>query len=188
MLEYRPGETVGQHYNRMVDHARKLDPRFVGGVASVPELARVEQAISTLEKQAAEKARRELDSDPIVRANAGLQELWQRVHRAQMEITEAQAKLGSRQYGAFSLRHDLTDLQMLNPSPELFETPPDIGGGPPRVSTLNEADLLAADLGVVAKRNERTVAGLADLLSWANASMEEQNRSLIRTLWGRVGG
>jgi hypothetical protein len=59
MLEYRPGETVGQHYNRLVDHARKLDPRFVGGVASVPEMDRVKKAIVTLEKQAEEKARRQ---------------------------------------------------------------------------------------------------------------------------------
>ena len=41
MLEHKNGETIGQRYNRLVEHARKLDPRFVGGVASVPELARV---------------------------------------------------------------------------------------------------------------------------------------------------
>src|SRR5262249_20217946 len=27
-FEYRPGETVGQRYNRMVKHGRKLDPRI----------------------------------------------------------------------------------------------------------------------------------------------------------------
>jgi hypothetical protein len=154
MLDYRPGETVGQHYNRLVEHARKLDPRFVGGVASVPELARVEQAIATFEKQAAEKARRERNNDPIARRNVGLHELWQRAHRAQQKIAEAQAKLGSRSYGSFTLRHDLTDLKMLNPSPEWFEAPPDIGGGPPSARTLEEADLIAAELGDVIERNE----------------------------------
>jgi len=186
MLEYRPGETVGQHYHRLVDHARKLDPRFVGGVASVPELARVEQAIATLEKQAAEKARRERDNDPIVRANVGLHELWQRAHRSQMKITEAQASLGSGQFGSFSLRHDLTDLKMLNPPPEWFETPPNIGGGPPHAGTLEEADLLAADLSVVAERNARAASGLQGLLAWANMSMEEQNRDLIRRMWDQL--
>jgi hypothetical protein len=188
MLEYRPGETVGQHYNRLVEHARKLDPRFVGGVASVPEMDRVKKAIVTLEKQAEEKARRQRDNDPIVRANAGLHELWQRAHRAQQKIAEAQAKLGSRSHGSFTLRHELTDLKMLNPQSQWFEAPPDIAGSPPHARTLEEADLLAADLSVVIERNERTVAGLADLLSWAEASMEQQNRRLIRTLWERVGG
>jgi hypothetical protein len=188
MLDYRPGETVGQHYNRLVEHARKLDPRFVGGVASVPELARVEQAIATLSKQAEEKARRERDNDPLVRANAGLNELWRRAHRAQQEIAEAQAKLGSSLYGSFTLRHELTDLKMLNPPPEWFEAPPDIGGAPPNAKTLEEADLLEADLSVVIERNERTRAGLTDLLSWADASLEQQNRRLIRALWKKAGG
>jgi hypothetical protein len=186
MLDYRPGETVGQHYNRLVEYARKLDPRFVGGVASVPELARVEQAIAALSKQAEEKVRRERNNDPLVRANAGLHELWQRAHRSQMEIAEAQANLGSRQYGSFTLRHDLTDLKMLNPPPEWFEATPDIGGGPPRAGTLDEADLLSSDLSVVAKRNERIATDLRGLCTWANASMEEQNRSLIRTLFERL--
>jgi hypothetical protein len=50
-----PGETVGQLYNRMVAYARTLDPRFVGGAASVPEMDRVKKAIETFERQAAEK-------------------------------------------------------------------------------------------------------------------------------------
>ena len=188
MLNYEPGETVGAHYNRMVAYARTLDPRFVGGAASVREIARVEQAIATLEKQAAEKARRERDNDPLVRVNAGLRELWQRAHRAQMEIADARATLGSGQYGSFALRHDLTDLKMLNPPTEWFEAPPDIGGGPPRAGTLDEADLLAADLSLAAKRNERIASGLQGLCSWADSSMEEQNRSLIRAMWEKVGG
>jgi hypothetical protein len=103
MLDYLPGETVGAHYNRMVAYVRTLDPRFVGGAASVREIARVEQAIVTLEKQAEEKAKRERNNDPLVRANAGLHELWRRAHRAQQKIAEAQAKLGSRSYGSFTL-------------------------------------------------------------------------------------
>ena len=103
-----------------------------------------------------------------------------------MKIAEAQAKLGSNPHGSFTLRHDLRDLKMLSPPPECFETPPDIGGGPPSARTLEEADLLAADLSVVAERNERAASGLADMLRWAEASFEQQNRHLIRTLFERL--
>jgi hypothetical protein len=77
---------------------------------------------------------------------------------------------------------------MLNPPSEWFETPPDIAGVPPNARTLEEADLLAADLSVVIERNETTTAGLTDLLSWAEASLEQQNRRLIRALWEKAGG
>ena len=188
MLDYKPGETVGQHYNRMVAYARTLDPRFVGGAASVREIARVEQAIATLEKRAEEKAQRERNNDLLSRTNARLHELWQRAHRAQQKIAEAQSKLGTRAYGAFTLRHDLTDLKMLNPPSEWFDTPPDIAGSPPNARTLQEADLIAAELGDVIERNEGAVAGLTDLLSWAEAGMEQQTRRLIRALWEKAGG
>jgi hypothetical protein len=170
----------------MVAYARTLDPRFVGGAASVREIARVEQAISALEKQAEEKAQRERNNDPLSRANARLHDLWQRAHKAQQKIAEAQTNLGSRPYGSFTLRHDLADIKMLNPPADWFETPPDIAGSPPRAATMEEADLVAAELGDVIDRNESTVAGLTDLLSWADASMEQQNRRLLRALWGRL--
>jgi hypothetical protein len=148
----------------------------------------MEALVERLEAEAAEKAATAAEktaNDPLVLANAGLSKLWQRAHRAQQKVAEAQARLGSGLHGSFSLRHDLADLKMLNPAPEWFETPPDIGGGPPRAMGLEEADLLAADLSVVADRNERTAAGLADLLSWAEASLGQQNRQLIRALFKR---
>ena len=46
--------------------------------------------------------------------------------------------------------------------------------------------MLAADLSVVAERNEQAASGLQGLLAWANTSMEEQNRDLIRKMWDQL--
>lgn len=117
----------------------------------------MEALVERLEAEAAEKTARAAEkaaNDPLVLANAGLSKLWQRAHRAQQKVAEAQAKLGSSLHGSFSFRHELTDLKMLSPPPEWFETPADIGGGPPRAMGLEEADLLAADLSVAGDRND----------------------------------
>jgi hypothetical protein len=188
-LGFLPGETVGARYNRLVQYAQTFDRRFAGGVASVSEVDRVEKAIAAFKQQAAEKEAaeaRKAANTPLGIANASLYKLWQRAHRAQQEVAAAQAKLGSRSYGSFSLRHDLADLKMLNPPPEWFEVSPDIGGAPPSASTLAEADLLAANLSVVAERNERAASGLQGLCALANESMENQNRAMLRALHERV--
>lgn len=184
-LDFLPGETNGGRYQRLVQYAQTFDRRFVGGVASVPEVDRVVKAIATFKRQAAEKeaeAARKAANEPLGLANTALHDLWQRAHRAQQEIAGALAKLGSKNYGSFSFRHDLTDLAMLNPPTEWFETPPDIGGTPTSAVTLEKADLLAADLSTVAKRNERAASGLRELCALADASAEEQNRSFLRSL------
>ncbi len=180
------------YYADLVNRARELDPKsVVAGAASPGEIARMEKLVDRLEKEAAAKeaakrAAAQQSIEPLGIANGGLYELWHRAHRARMKIAEAQAKLGSNPHGSFSLRHDLADLKMLNPPPECFETPPDIGGGPPCAGTLEKADLLAANLSVVAEKNARAVTGLREMCAWAEAGMEQQNRRLIRTLFERL--
>jgi hypothetical protein len=184
-----PGETVGQLYNRMVAYARTLDPRFVGGAASVPEMDRVKKAIETFERQAAENEAaeaRKAASSPLGLANTALHDLWQRAHRAQQEIAKSLAKLGSKDFGSFSFRQDLADLKMLNPPAEWFGTPPGIGGTPASAATLEKADLLAANLSTIAKGNERAASGLSGLCALADASAEEQNRTILRSLHERL--
>jgi hypothetical protein len=188
-LGFLPGETVGGRYNRLVQYAQTFDRRFVGGVASVSEVDRVEKAIATFKRQAAEReaeAARKAANEPLGLANTALHDLWQRAHRAQQQIAGALAKLGTKNYGAFSFRHDLADLKMLNPPDEWFEIPPDIGGTPTSAVTLEKADLLAADLSTVVKRNERAASGLRELCALADASAAEQNRSFLRALHKRV--
>jgi hypothetical protein len=188
-LGYLPGETVGGRYNRLVQYVQTFDRRFAGGVASVSEVERVEKAIATFKRQAAEKEAaeaRKAANEPLALANSALHDLWQRAHRAQQEIAGALAKLGSKGFGSFSFRHDLADLKMLNPPAEWFETPPNIGATWPTAAALEEADSRAADLSVVAKRNERAESGLRGLCALADANADEQTRSMLRALHERV--
>lgn len=94
-LDFLPGETNGGRYQRLVQYAQTFDRRFVGCVASVPEVDRVEKAIETFKRQAAEKeaeAARKAANEPLGLANTALHDLWQRAHRAQQEIAGALAK------------------------------------------------------------------------------------------------
>jgi hypothetical protein len=184
-----PGETVGARYNRLVQYAQTFDRHFVGGVASLPEVDRVEKAIANFKRQAAEKeaeAARKAANSPLGLANTALHDLWQRAHRAQQEIAKSLAKLGSKDFGSFSFRQDLADLKMLNPPAEWFGTPPGIGGTPASAATLEKADLLAANLSTIAKGNERAASGLSGLCALADASAEEQNRTILRSLHERL--
>src|ERR1700730_16762633 len=110
MLDYKPGETVGQHYNRMVAYARTLDPRFVGGAASVREIARVEQAIETFERQAAEKkAGDPLDSERSV--------LKRRAEEGRGRIISLQAELKLKARGSREIAILVTPADFKEPAP-----------------------------------------------------------------------
>jgi hypothetical protein len=103
LLEFRPGESVAQRYWRLADHARKLDPRVIAGAASVPELDRMEKVVARLEKEADEKAKRELSNDPRNIASGKLRDLWRRAHEARQEILELQEGKAKAYRRAFAI-------------------------------------------------------------------------------------
>ena len=162
MLDYKPGETVGQHYNRMVAYARTLDPRFVGGAASVREIARVEQAIAALEKQAAEKAR-----GPFDRERAELSGLCRRFDEARTKVVSLQAQLKVR--GG-------PELAILV-SPEDLEAPASIAEYEASIAVLTPQ---VASLEAMGQRLSSYI------VEWPRLSVEQQNRKLILALADRL--
>jgi hypothetical protein len=88
VLDSWPGESIAARYYRLVDHVRATyDPHFVGGLASVPEIARVEKAIADFQRQ----ARGESDT-PESRASA---ELQHREEMARLAIPRWRTELSS---------------------------------------------------------------------------------------------
>jgi hypothetical protein len=141
-LEHRYGETIGQ---------RKLDPRFVSGVASVPELSRVEQAIAALERQAEERAARERNNNPRNLARVAMSKLWRRGHAARQSIVQMQEERLGKKSTSSNAIHWPAELKFFNLPVEFFETPPDIGADAPDFDTLEESDKLSAKLSVKVK-------------------------------------
>jgi cell division septum initiation protein DivIVA len=168
MLDYLPGETVGQHYNRMVAYARTLDPRFIGGAASVREIARVEQAIATLKRQAEEKAQRESDNDPHVIEAKNIAALWYRANDARMAIAAIQAQ-----------RKKSSEFEIFDLPDEFFEAPQDIGGGPEAFKTFEEAEKTAAALVGLS-------SSMSDFFKGWDGGTESRNEMFIRVLVKRV--
>jgi uncharacterized coiled-coil protein SlyX len=156
-----PGETVGKLYNRMVAYARTLDPRFVGGAASVPEMDRVKKAIETLERQAAEKAR------PFDREGAELSGLSRRFDEARSKVAWLQAELKAR------VSPELTILV----TPEDWEAPAPISEYEASIAVLTPR---VASLEAMGQRLN------SYLVEWPRLSVEQQNRKLILALAERM--
>jgi hypothetical protein len=86
------GETLPQYYRRLFDLVRRMDPKAILGACSPNEIERMKGRFVQLETEAAEKARRENDSDPHNVASDKLRELWRRAHEAYVKIPELQEK------------------------------------------------------------------------------------------------
>jgi len=179
-----------ERYQQLVKRARELDPKVIGGAASSAEIARLEKLVDRLEKLAGEKAREKQLNDPRNRASATLHQLWNRSHDARCAILKMQTeRLGKK--STFS--DDIfwhPELQALNPPPEFFEMPQEIGGRAPSFQTLEEADALAAEFGVTVAALEALASKMSRFLNeWEELSFEQQTRRLVMTLFaaGRAG-
>jgi hypothetical protein len=173
-----------QYYSSLIDRACKHDPKVIGGAASPGEIARLEKLVDQLEKQAAEKADENQRNDPRNRASIALHQLWNRGHEARQAILKMQAyRLGKK--SSFSDQifwHP--ELQALNPPPEFFEAPQDIGGRAPGFQTLEEADTLVAEFGVTVAALESLNSKMSQFIhEWEDLSFEQQTRRLVMTLF-----
>jgi hypothetical protein len=177
-------ESPPNYYAKLVDRARKHDPKVIGGAASSAEIARLEKLVDQLEKQAAEQADAKRQNDPRNRASGTLHQLWTRGHEARQGILKMQAeRLGTKSTFSDAIFW-LPELQALNPPPEFFEAPQDIGGRAPGFQTLEEADTLVADLSATVAALESLNSKMSRFLNdWAELSFEQQTRRLVMTLF-----
>jgi hypothetical protein len=168
MLDYKPGETVGQHYNRMVAYARTLDPRFVGGAASVREIARVEQAIETFERQAAEKKA----GDP---RDSELSVLHRRAEEGRGRIISLQAELKLKA----TVSREIA----------ILVTPADLKEPAPITQTGNSIEENIAVMTNLANCHEATARRLDSIVNeWPRLPPEQRNLKLILALADRLNG
>jgi hypothetical protein len=170
MLDYKPGETVGQHYNRMVAYARTLDPRFVGGAASVREIARVEQAIETFERQAAEKKA----GDP---RDSELSELHRRAEEGRGRIISLQVELKLKATVSREIAILVTPADLKEPAPITRSVPG---------NSIEENIAVMTRLATGHEAMARRLDGI--LTEWSRLSPEQQNRKLILALAERLNG
>jgi hypothetical protein len=179
-----------KYYAELIDRARKHDPKIIGGAASSGEIARLEKLVDQLEKQAAEKADSKRQNDPRNRASGALHQLWSRGHEARQAILKMQAyRLGKKSSFSDQIFWP-AELQALNPPPEFFDAPQDIGGRAPGFQTLEEADTLVADLSATVAALESLNLKMSQFLhEWEELSFEQQTRRLVMTLFaaGRAG-
>jgi hypothetical protein len=173
-----------ERYQQLVKRARELDSKVIVGVCSKAEIERMEKLVDQLEKQAAEKADSKRQNDPRNRASGTLHQLWNRGHEARQAILKMQAdRLGKK--SSFSDQifwHP--ELQALNPPPEFFEAPQDIGGRAPSFQTLEEADTLATEFGATVAALEALASKMSRYLNeWEDLSFEQQTRRLVMTLF-----
>ena len=165
---YVPGETVGQLYNRMVAYARTLDPRFVGGAASVPEMDRVKKAIETFERQAAEKKA----GDP---RGIELAVLHRRAEEGRGKIISLQGELkasGSREIAILVTPADLKEPAPITQS-----------------ASGNSIEENIAVMTRLANGHGATAQRLDSILNeWPRLTPEQQNRKLILALAERLDG
>jgi hypothetical protein len=185
--QHRYAETVGQTYNRMIEYVRaNFDPRFVGGVASVPEIDRVKKAIVRLEAEAKEKARRESDNDPRTIATRAMGKLWRRGHEARQAIGAMQeTRLGQKSSHSDTISWP-SELKFFDLPAEFFETPLDIGRDSPSFRSLEEADTISSKLSVKVKALEELEAQMSGFLSGWEVAVEKQNRKMLWALLDRV--
>ena len=176
----------GQYYQSLAKRATALDPRAIIGACSTAEIARMEKLVAKLEKQAEEKAEEKQRNDPRNRARGTLHQLWNRGHEARCAVLKMQAeRLAQRTSPDYTILHP--ELQALNPPPEFFETPQDIGGRAPDFRTLEEADTLATALGVTVTTLEALASKMSLFLNeWEGLSFEQQTRRLVMTLFERL--
>lgn len=161
-----PGETIGQLYNRMVAYARTLEPRFVGGAASVPEMDRVKKAIETFEWQAAEKKA----GDP---RRSELFALHRRADEARGKVVSLQAELKLKASGSREIAILMTPADLKEPAP-----------------ITQSGDSIEEDIAVMtslANGHGATAQRLDSILKeWPRLSPEQQNRRLILALAERL--
>ena len=169
-LPYEPGETVGRHYNRMVDYARTLDPRFVGGAASVREIARVEQAIAVMEKQAEEKRR----GDP---RGIELANLCRRADEARGKVGSLQAELKLKASVSREIAILVTPADLKEPAPITQSA---------SGNSIEENIAVMTNLATCHEATARRLDGI--LNEWPRLSPEQQNRRLILALAERLNG
>jgi hypothetical protein len=177
-------------YQRLAARARELDPKAIVGACCNSELVRMEKLVDQLEKQAAEKADSKRQNDPRNRASGALHQLWSRGHEARQAILKMQAyRLGKKSSFSDQIFWP-AELQALNPPPEFFDAPQDIGGRAPGFQTLEEADTLVADLSATVAALESLNLKMSQFLhEWEELSFEQQTRRLVMTLFaaGRAG-
>jgi len=161
-----PGETVGQLYNRMVAYARTLDPRFVGGAASVPEMDRVKKAIETFERQAAEKKA----GDP---RGSELTVLHRRAEEGRGRIISLQAELKLKA----TVSREIA----------ILVTPADFKEPAPITQSGDSIEEKIAVMTNLASGHGATVRKLESILNeWPRLPPEQQNRRLILALAERL--
>jgi hypothetical protein len=173
-----------KYYAELVDRARKHDPKIIGGAASSGEIARLEKLVDQLEKQAGEKAREKQLNDPRNRASIALHQLWTRGHEARQAILKMQTeRLGKKSAFSDNIVWHL-ELIALDPPPEFFNPPKDIGSRAPEFGTLEEADTLIADLSATVAALESLNSKMSQFLhEWEELSFEQQTRRLVMTLF-----
>jgi hypothetical protein len=177
-------EQPATYYRKLVDRARKHDPKVIGGAASTAEIVRLEKLVDGLEKQAAAKDDAKRQNDPRNQASSTLHRLWNRGHEARCAILKMQTeRLGKKS----SFSEDmvwLPELMALAPPPEFFNPPKDIGRSAPEFQTLDEAEVLIADLSATVTSLESLNSKMAVFLGgWEGASFEQQTRRLVMQLF-----
>jgi hypothetical protein len=180
-----------QYYGELVARARKHDSKVIAGGASTAEIARMEKLVDRLEKQAAEGADAKRRNDPRNITLAALNRLWHRGHDARQAISKMQAERLGKKSPVTDDTFWHAELQALNPPPEFFKTPQDIGSGTPSFRTLAEADTLAAELSVTVAALEALASKMSRFLNeWEELSFEQQTRRLLMAHInaGKVGG
>lgn len=188
---HEPWLPPAQYYRSLIDRARKHDPKVVSGAASSGEIARLEKLVDHLEKGATVKAEEKRRTDPHNIASGVLRGLWHRGHEARCAIMKMQTeRLGKKN----SFSDDIVwhpELQALNPPPDFFKPPNDLGGRAPEFKTPDEADSLAAELSVTVTKLETLAAKMSAFLNdWEGMIYEQQTRRLVMAHInaGKVGG
>jgi hypothetical protein len=171
-------------YQRLAARARELDPKAIVGACCNSELVRMEKLVNQLEKQAAEKAEENQRNDPRNRASIALHQLWNRGHEARQGILKMQTeRLGKKSTFSDNIVWH-PELIALDPPPEFFNPPKDIGSRAPEFGTLEEADTLIADLSATVAALESLNSKMSQFLrEWKDLSFEQQTRRLVMTLF-----
>lgn len=178
-LDYLPGETVGGRYNRLVQYAQTFDPRFVGGVASVPEVDRVEKVIATFKRQAEERAAEKQRNDPHNIVKGKLRELWQRAHGATQEIPQMQEKARPyrRAFKIIGLPENLFDPPAPHGIPE----------GPPYNWTVADFDACIAEATPkVAALEDHATKLKHHIAAWERQTSEQQIWQALSAIAERI--
>ncbi len=182
VLDFLPGERVGERYNRLVAYVRaNFDPRFVGGGASVREIDRVEKALANFEAEAKRKvedAARARANEPEAIAYAKLHALWHKGNDACMAISRLRAKIEEHRWRP--------EWKVLALPREFFDEPEGVGREVPSFKTLEEADEVAAELGAKVSVLVGLKSKMEGLIGAWDAGADKFSLKMFEALHGRL--